>query len=322
MSVAVRPPSVYHLPAMTSQVQQVFRRYADVVAGAMGGTDADRAALQAEGDTAVQVERGAVYAAALAGPPDLAELDERVGRLVRLAAGGVPPQVAVVDALGHHRPVYRPLLVYGWLQAFRLWFEVLPRAEFVRWDEALRAWCDLLEAELAATRVAEGGTPASRGDVATEAAWTALALVSAGRLFVRDAWTDLASDTMGRLIRGQTVEGTFLVPGPSDNPETWWYHELVLLHAAASYAVQVEDRKVAAAVARATEHHLRETQPDHATAQPWALFAFAWDERTRPLADQVLHSAAVHRPAGHDGVSLILLADALYCLRLFERPAP
>ena len=308
---------------MTSPVQQVFRRYADVVAGAMasGATGGD-APLGAEGDSAVQVERGTIYAAATAGPPDLTGANDRVERLVRLAAGGVPPQVAVVDSLGHHRPVYRPLLVYGWLQAFRLWFEVLPRAEFVRWDEALRAWCDLLEAELGAARVAESGTPASRGDVVTEAAWTALALFSAGRLFVRDAWTDLASDTLGRLTRGQTAEGTFLVPGPSDNPETWWYHELVLLHAAASYAVQAEDRTVAAAVARATEHHLRETQPDHATAQPWALFAFVWDERSRPLADQVLHAASVHRPAGTDGVSLILLADALYCLRLFERPAP
>ena len=112
------------------------------------------------------------------------------------------------------------------------------------------------------------------------------------------------------------------MPGGSDNPETWWFHELVILHAAASYAVQAEDRTVAAAVARATGHHLRETQPDHATSHPWALFAYVWDERTRPLADGVLHAAAVYRPEGPDGVSLILLADALYCLRLFERPAP
>jgi hypothetical protein len=306
---------------MPEDVRTVFRHYADAIAGLIAKSPADDFAPAAEGDMAVQVERGAVYAAALHGPPD-ARSTARVERLIRGAAGAVPPQVAVVDAGAHHRPVYRPLMVYGWLQAFRLWYETLPRAEFGRWDEALRAWCDLLEAELGATRIAEGGTPASRGDVVTEAAWTALALFSAGRLLVRDAWTDLASDTLGRLTRGQTAEGTFLIPGPSDNAETWWYHELVLLHAAASYAVQAEDRTVATAVARATEHHLRETQPDHATAQPWALFAYIWDERARPLADQVLHTSAVHRPAGPDGVSLILLADALYCLRLFERPAP
>ena len=306
-----------------SSIQHALRRYAGVVAQATGGAAGGPFSPAAESESAVQVERGAVYAAALAGPPDERAAAGHVERLVRLAAAGaVPAEVAVVDAAGHHRPVYRPLLVYAWLQAFRLWFEVLPRAEFVRWDEALRAWCDLLEAELGARRAADGVTPASRGAAVTEAAWSALALSAAGRLFVRDAWTDLASDAFGRLVRGQTDGGTFLVPGPSDNPETWWYHELVLLHAAASYAVQAEDRTVAAAVARATDYHLRETQPDHASAQPWALFAFVWNERTRPLADQVLHAAAVQGPAGAGGVPLILLADALYCLRLFERPAP
>ena len=63
------------------------------------------------------------------------------------------------------------------------------------------------------------------------------------------------------------------------------------------------------------------SQPDHATAQPWALFAFVWNPQTRPLADQLLHAARVQDPAARNGVSLILLADALYCLRLFEGPA-
>jgi hypothetical protein len=35
------------------------------------------------------------------------------------------------------------------------------------------------------------------------------------------------------------------------------------------------------------------------------------------LADQVLHAARVNQPEGLDGVSLMLLADALYCLELF-----
>jgi hypothetical protein len=301
-------------------VQDVFRRYAGLVEAAMGATTERQFVPTAEGEDSVQVERGTVYAAALAGPPT-AGLVSRVEPIVRAAAGGVPPELAVVDARGHHRPVYRPLLVYACLGALRPWYELLPRADFVRWDEALRAWCDLLEAELGSARVADFGSPASEGADVSEAAWSALALYVAGKLFVRDAWTDLASDTFGRLTRGQTPAGTFLTPGPSDNPETWWYHELVLLHAAASYAVQAEDRTVASAVARAGDYHLRETQPDHATSQPWGLFAFVWNERTRPLADQLLHAAAVNGPGGPDGMSLILLADALYCLRLFE-PAP
>jgi hypothetical protein len=307
---------------MSNEVQQAFRRYADVITPLVEGRGDLAFDPQAESETAVQVERGAVYALALRNKVDANAVAARAEPLVRLAADGSLSTAAVVDARGHHRPVYRPLMIYGWLQAFKVLYEVLPRAEFVRWDEALRTWCDLLEGELGAARIPGGGTPASRGDVVTESAWTALALFSAGRLLVRDAWTDLASDTFGRLTRGQTAEGTFLIPGPSDNPETWWYHELVLLHAAASYAVQAEDRPVAAAVARATDHHLRETQPDHATTQPWALFPLIWNKRTRPLADQVLHAASVNQPTGPDGVSLILVADALYCLRLFERPSP
>ena len=61
-----------------------------------------------------------------------------------------------------------------------------------------------------------------------------------------------AADAFGRLTRGQRETGAFLLAEPSDNPETLWFHELATLHAAASYAVQAEDRTVAAAVAKAT----------------------------------------------------------------------
>src|SRR6185503_18031786 len=132
--------------------------------------------------------------------------------------------------------------------------------------------------------------PASRGGVAADAAWMALALQVAGKIYIRDAWTDLASDLFGKIARGQQENGPFLLATASDNPETHWYHELVLLHAAASYAVQAEDRTVASAVARAAEFHLNQTQPDHATAQPWGLFPFIWNPSTRTLADQLLHA--------------------------------
>jgi hypothetical protein len=300
---------------MAHSIQEVFRRYAALVAPAIPA--AVPFAPDAESDTAVQVERGTIFPLALGGRVEEAALD-RVERLIRLTAGGVPPTLAVVDRAGHHRPAYRPLLVYAWLQAYRLLYETLPRVAFSRWDDALRAWADLLEAELTNVRLPDGTIPAARGGLVTESAWAALALFVAGKALVRDAWTDLASDTFGRLTRWQQPSGAFFAAGGADNPETLWYHELVLLHAAASYAVQAEDRTVAAAVTKATEFHQRETQPDHATAQPWGLFAFIWNPQTRPLADQVLHSAAVQQPAGNDGVTLILLADALYCLRLFD----
>src|SRR5205814_5481773 len=101
---------------------------------------------------------------------------------------------------------------------------------------------------------------------------------------------------------------------PADNPEARWFDELAMLHASAAYAVLAEDKTVAAAVKRNTEFHLRETQPDHATRQPFGLFAFIWNGETRSLADQMLHNVSVAEP---DGVTQILLGDVLQCLRLF-----
>ncbi len=263
-----------------------------------------------ESASAVQVERGIV----LARPDDVASVE----RLIELSSSLRLADLAVIDASGSHRPVYRPLLVYAWLSAFRRSYETLPREQFGRWDEALRAWCDLLEAQLDVISPTDAGTPAARGAAVAEAAWTALALHVAGKIFIRDAWTDLASDTFGRLSRGQRAGGEFLIAAPSEAPEPRWYHELAILHAAAGYAAQAEDRTVARAVAGSADFMSREVQPDHATSQPWGLFAFIWNAAARPLADQVLHTAAVQSPGGRlDGVSLILLADVLYCLRLF-----
>jgi hypothetical protein len=159
------------------------------------------------------------------------------------------------------------------------------------------------------------------GDLAAEACWTALALQAAGKIFIRDAWTDLAGDVFGKLVRRQHESGAFLSADLSDNPETLWYHELVILHAAASHAVQMEDRALASAVAKATKFHLSQTQPDHATNQPWALFAFIWNPETRTLADALLHNQAMLAGAqdasSPSPLTLMLLADALYCLKLF-----
>lgn len=301
--------------------QDDYRRYAQLVATALPAPG-PFVPSEAEDASSVQVERGTVFPLALTqrlDPPAA----ERIDRLIDLT--GNPDwltRVGVIDAAGHRRAAYRGLLVYAWLQTFRLEYETLPRSQFGRWEEALRAWCDHLEAELTGLPVPAGPLPAARGAEATRFAWSALALHVAGKVFVRDAWTDLAGDAFGRLTRAQDPSGAFLTAAASDNPETLWYHELVLLHAAASYAVQAEDRTAGAAIKRATGLHLRETQPDHATSQPWALFAFVWNPAARPLADQMLHAERVRQAgAGAPGVSSLLLADALYCLRLFDGPA-
>jgi hypothetical protein len=299
------------------------RRYADLIEPKLeipsGFTPSE------ESDSAVQVERALMFPMVVrtATPPS-----EFAERLVELATSARLPGMDVVDRLGHQRPVYRPLLVYSWLMTYRLQFETLPRMEFARWDEALRAWCDVLADSLSQFHLPGTGIPAASGALASSAAWSALALRVAGSLFIRDPWTDLAAGVMGQLSRAQQPSGAFLMASASDHPETRWYYELCILHAAASFAVQAEDRTVANAVARATTYHLNETQPDHATTQPWGLFAFIWNTQTHSLADQMLHSVELHPREGEapaeprlssqlDPLSLILLADCLYSLRLF-----
>jgi hypothetical protein len=301
-----------------------FGRYALLTESALAASPATFTP-EAETANSIQVERGVAYAAAMLNPK------EPSGAIDLLLEAGDRPDpdylasFAVVDRNGHQRPHYRGLLFYAAFQAFQGNYETLGAGSFGKWEEGLRPWADMLEAQL--TQVpplyaVESGEerpviPASRGGVAADAAWMALALHVAGRIYIRDAWTDLASDLFGKIARGQQGSGAFLATTTSDNPETRWYHELVLLHAASTYAVQTEDRPLAAAIARATDYHASQTQPDHATNQPWGLFAFIWNSRTRPLADGLLHSASAM--GERSPLTSILLADALYCLRLFLR---
>jgi hypothetical protein len=279
-----------------------LRRYEGMIAAIRSRAILQTIADETTATAIVPVERGAILMSPSsdhAAAKELVELSAMPDRL---------PEVAVIDAAGNARPVYRPLLIYAWLTSYRAAYESLPPSVFGRWDEALRPWCDLLEADLARL-----GTAA--------AAWTALALHVAGTIFIRDAWTDLAGDTFGRITRGQQSTGAFCATSASANPEPMWYEELATLHAAASYAVQTEDRALASAVSRSTTFVQNEIEPDHATGQPWGVFAFIWNPATRPLAEQLLHAVELRQP-NLDGVSLILLADALYCLRLFTNPQP
>ena len=157
----------------------------------------------AEQAASLQVERGELFPLALGfGPEEPEALSARAERLIELAR--YPERlgtIAVVDRRDHHRPVYRPILIYAFLQSFRLLYERLPQAQFGRWEEGSRAWADLLEAELTTRRMEEADFVASRGAAAAEMAWTALGLHVAGKVFVRDAFTDLASHFFGKLTR-------------------------------------------------------------------------------------------------------------------------
>lgn len=157
--------------------------------------------------------------------------------------------------------------------------------------------------------------PASRGaDIAADV-WNSLA--DDGKLLITK-WAGLPrewtiSGPVSDAALSQQLDGRFLQFDGS-NPEPWWYHELVILHAVATCAALYGKDWVAKAVPKAAHFHHAETQPDHATSQPWAIHAFLMDDETLPTADLMLLAAEVNQPQGLDAVSRILLADAAVCM--------
>ena len=261
--------------------------------------------LSCEDESTIQVERGLVLPMALAGA-DAARLDESVARLV--SAPSSPARARVTDASGHRRAAYDGLLAYAWQLAFTVAEDRLPAPRADAWRRALRAWCAVLQvrhvrASRALLSIPAAHAPAAAGAALTGCAWAALASHAIG------------SDASARrvfpwLVARQQPGGAFLAPGGGDNPETRWYHELVLLHACFSYAVARRDDGVLNAALRAARHHAAEIQPDHASGQPWGLGAFICINEGRPYADELLHAVRVQA----DGVSQVLLADTLLTL--------
>src|SRR3954467_13589289 len=97
------------------QTLAALRRYAALIAPMIQGARSPFTPA-AESASAVQVERGIIFADAMVH----ADLPQRssIERLIELSTSPRLGSIAVVDRTGHHRPVYRGLMIYSWLQAF------------------------------------------------------------------------------------------------------------------------------------------------------------------------------------------------------------
>jgi hypothetical protein len=288
---------------MAIDVDPELRRYAELIERSL------RAALTVieparPDEPSTLVERGLIY-------PIVLSSSDRAIELPRIPADSPTTSPDVVDRYGHRRPVYRGLLFYSLFRAMKL---------AGVGTEVVQKWARLLESQFATSRWPihpPDRIPANCGASIVDAAWMTLAAHAA-----IDAGTEVSTATraeaFGRLAACQQADGAFLAATASDNPETHGYHELLLLHAATTCAIDTADERLATAVSRNARFYQDQMQPDHATSQPWALAAFVWNPATRPLADQILHAAATIAPAS--GVTSILLADALYCLHRLIRP--
>jgi hypothetical protein len=175
----------------------------------------------------------------------------------------------------------------------------------------LDASLPLREQAVAQVREEPTHTPASLGRAVGIAAWIERAALLAGQ----------SPTLLPELARRQQPSGALLRANPDDSPDMFWFDELALLHALASAAIETADASLLAAAKRSAAYHFVETQPDHATTQPWAIHAFLLDPAHASLPDLMLHAMRMHAPDGPSEVSLLLLADALHSLRLLDRGA-
>jgi len=265
----------------------------------------------------VAVDRGAAWAWLVVDPAATAPLD----LLAPLLVGDFDPHDAeVVDRAGHARPALLGLLCYAALQA------VAASDRMLVGEQAESAACSVDALAASADRSAAAlpdAVPAADGAKLAAIAWAALAAHRGGELLHDDRTVAAAGRAFRAIIARQAPAGPYLVATARDNPETLWFHELQVAHAVASYALQSGEAGALASGRRAAAWHLNETQPDHATNQPWGLTAFLAEPDARVMADGLLHAAAVQQAAGDapaepDAVTLILLADALYSLRRYR----
>jgi hypothetical protein len=240
-----------------------------------------------EHEQCIQVERAVILAMAMCQHPNLAGIEQVYRRLLEPGAADLP----VIDAAGHQRWHYPGLLVYAWRRTLAKVESFLTPAQASGWAAGMERWLPALRAV---------DDPVGR-------VWAALALEGSA-----------AAYAMEQLSEQQQLSGALLRANPSRSPEAFWYDELVLLHALTAYAVRTNNGQMRSSL-RASAYHLNETQPDHATSEPWGLLAFILNPDTHSLADPMLHTVQVLHPNGANGVTAVLLADVLDCLRELER---
>lgn len=205
-----------------------------------------------------------------------------------------------VDGAGHSRPLYRGLSIYA-----RGRTGELPIGTSERLHESCAGRFSAFLSNDAPPR-------ASEGSQVVQLAFDAMALACAGW---RSESAAVAGEVLTQIAARQRPDGPFLLRTASDNPEPTWYHELALLHAVSTFACRCRNDVAAQAMRRAAQYQAEQIQPDHASSHPFALHAFLRFDAGIYLADMMLHAAGVQEPATMDAVSLLLLADALDCIR-------
>lgn len=208
---------------------------------------------------------------------------------------GSNPYLPMRDELGHHRPVYRLLLLHGGLRVMMTSPSlaeprplILPPAH-ENPSADLQLWGCLLQLEQSAIK-------------ALPTAATDAALAQIDELLTRPG----EGGSLHRMNADESLDG-------------WTWRELVGLHALAHVCVLAPSPMRLNRLQEVASYHLDNTQPDNTTNQPWGLPGFVLGGAVT-LAEQQLHDVLAHattlasrRPPLLTG---LLLADAA---RLLQR---
>jgi hypothetical protein len=217
----------------------------------------------------------------------------------------------LVDAAGHGRDVYFPLVVHLNFAALRCRAASLsPEDQFV-----IR---QALEAALAAQRLLLAAyRPEIESGRTAWALWVALNLAEAAAVGGRAEDQALSEAAVTAVLSRPGPGGSLHPLEASQALDAWTYDELAGLHALANLAMLARNSGWARRVEEVARYHLENTQPDNTTNQPWGVLAFAWSAGTRSFAEQQLHDATAHGALTGLGRGLagMLLADAAAGLR-------
>jgi len=234
--------------------------------------------------------------------------------LARLGAGGGTSgtEIKLADSFGHRREAYHLLALHLHLAAFAARYESMPVSVWSQCEDAL-------ERALMPARSIEAWVAAPPPSQSTAGAlWRALCLFEAASIQSRDTDIEWADSVVHHIIERPGKEGSLHPFEEDDLIEVWTYHELVGLHALANLALLRRNSAWAKRVQEIADHHMRFTQPDFTTAQPWALFAFIWSKDTAIFAEQQLLDAQTQGGGMLQPLAAMLLADAAASLMKFE----
>ncbi len=218
---------------------------------------------------------------------------------------------SLVDWAGHSRPYYHPLAIHLCLAAFGRRYETISPSVWSRCEEIIPL---LVEPLRCAEHFADAPPPDALVPLVL---WQALGLAQQATLLSRDIDLEMTDSLVAAIVANPAEDGALHRMSSDESLDGWTYGELAGLHGLARLALLRRNQSWAKRVEEIALFHLENTQPDNATNQPWALFAFLWSGKTHSFADQQLHDATTHAGGSITPLAGMLLADAADCLAEF-----